>query len=59
MCHQNKQGTVNLVPAPKKCAVMVIIFFFFRKPEIRGSTFVQIYFFHVPLDAGKIILQDG
>ena len=59
MCHQNKQGTVNLVPAPKKCAVMVIIFFFFRKPEIRGSTFVQIYFFHVPLDAGKIMLQDG
>ena len=60
MCHQNKQGTVNLVPAPKKCAVMVIIFFFFfANPKSEVAHLYKSIFFHVPLDAGKIMLQDG
>ena len=45
MCHQNKQGTVNLVPAPKKCAVMVIIFFFFANPKSEVAHLYKSIFF--------------
>ena len=46
MSHQNEQATVDLGTSAYKqgcCDGDKITVFFFRKPEIRGSGFVQIH----------------
>ena len=49
MSHQNEQATVDLGTSAYKqgcCDGDKITVFFFRKPEIRGSGFVQIHVGH-------------